>query len=145
MKKAFLIFQLCLFSSMAYGQTWFTSMDSARATAEQKKLPIVLVFQGSDWCAPCIRLDKQIWSTDTFQSYASEHYVMLKADFPRKSKNALPKDQQKANEMLAEQYNQEGYFPLVVILNEKGEMLGKAGYENVTPEEYIKLINALIL
>lgn len=120
-------------------------MDSARAKAEQKKLPIVLVFQGSDWCAPCIRLDKQIWSTDTFQSYASEHYVMLKADFPRKSKNALPKDQQKANEMLADRYNQEGYFPLVVILNEKGEMLGKAGYENITPEEYIKLINALIL
>ena len=42
---------------------------------------------------------------------------MLKADFPRKKKNLLPKPQQKNNNKLAEKYNSNGHFPFVVVLD----------------------------
>ena len=63
---------------------------------------------------------------------------MLQADFPRKKVNQLPKEQQRHNEQLAEMYNQQGHFPLVVILNNEGTVIGKTGYKNLSVQEYIK-------
>ena len=104
--------------------------------------PIILVFQGSDWCAPCIKLDREIWSTEVFKKYATENYVMLQADFPRRKKNALPEPQTKANAALAEKYNKQGYFPFVVVLDSNGKVLGESSYKKTTPENYIKELNA---
>ena len=41
--------------------------------ASKESKPIILVFQGSDWCAPCIKLDREILSSDTFKKYANEN------------------------------------------------------------------------
>ena len=43
----------------------------------------------------------------------------------------------------AEKFNGEGSFPLVVILDKNGKVLGKMGFKNVSPEEYIKMIHAI--
>lgn len=123
-------------------QEWQTDLNIAKEIATKENKPIILVFQGSDWCAPCIKLDREIWSTDSFKKYAKENYVMLKADFPRRKKNALPEAQTKANAFLAEKYNKLGYFPFVVILDSKGKVLGESSYKKTTPENYIKELNA---
>ncbi len=130
--------------SATFAQNWQTDFTTAKEIASQENKPIVLVFQGSDWCAPCIKLDLEIWSTDTFKAYAKDNYVMLQADFPRKKKNALSETQSKANAKLAETYNQEGMFPLVVILDKKGNVLGKTSYKKTTPKDYIEEINKFI-
>ncbi|TYB77515.1 thioredoxin family protein [Bizionia saleffrena] len=137
MKNIIIIYTLML-SSIVCAQNWETNWESASAKAEKNNQNIILVFSGSDWCAPCIKLDKEIWSTSKFQELSKDYFVMLKADFPRKSKNALAKDQQIQNNNLAEKYNQKGYFPYVVVLNSKGTILGDLGYEKTTPELYFK-------
>ena len=143
MKKKILILVVVLLNlSTIYAQEWQTNFEKAKNTASIEDKPIILVFQGSDWCAPCIKLDRQVWSTDTFKEYASEHYVMLKADFPRKRENSLSETQTKANAKLAETYNKNGIFPFVVVLDAKGNVLGKTGYKKTTPEQYIKELNA---
>lgn len=109
--------------------------------AKESEKPIILVFQGSDWCAPCIKLDREIWATSIFKNYAAENYVMLKADFPRKKENALSKEQTQANALLADKYNQKGIFPLVVLLDSEGNELGQTSYKRLTPEDYIKELN----
>ena len=123
-------------------QNWLTDINEAKKIASEKNKKIVLVFQGSDWCAPCIKLDKEIWSTEKFKSYAEEHYIMLKADFPRRKKNALSEDQQTKNNLLAETYNKNGHFPFVVVLNSKGDVLGESGYMKTNPSSYISHINS---
>ncbi len=123
-------------------QEWLTNFEEAKKIASAENRNIVLVFQGSDWCAPCIKLDKEIWSTDEFKNYAKEHFVMLQADFPRKKKNKLETSQQQKNNSLAEKYNKQGFFPHVVVLNEKGNVLGRTGYKKVSPSEYIKILNS---
>ena len=145
MRKLILSFILLLASfQIASAQEWTTDINKAKQVAAKEHKPIILVFQGSDWCAPCIKLDKEIWQADSFKTYAKTHYIMLQADFPRKKKNALPADLQAANNKLAEKYNPNGYFPLVVVLDEKGNVLGKTGYEKTTPEAYIKNLNAFL-
>lgn len=130
--------------SSVLAQDWQTDFLKAKEIATKENRPIVLVFQGSDWCAPCIKLDRQIWSTDSFKNYAKDNFVLLQADFPRKKKNALPKIQADANAELAEIYNKSGVFPFVVVLDREGKVLGQTGYKKITPEAYIKELNSFI-
>lgn len=142
------IFTLLLLSIAIQGtsiaQEWQTEISKAKEIAVKEDRPIILVFQGSDWCAPCMKLDKEIWSTEVFKKYAKEHYVLLQADFPRRKQNRLSKEQEAANAKLAEKYNKRGIFPFVAVIDKNGKLLGETGYKKVTPEEYIKLLNSFI-
>lgn len=123
---------------------WVSNITQAKALSVEKNIPIMLVFSGSDWCIPCMKLKKQILLTDTFSVYAKDHFVLLNLDFPRKSKNKLSSEQQSHNDQLASQYNMQGVFPLVVIINKEGEILGSTGFLDLTPAEYITYLESLL-
>lgn len=141
MGKIFIVI-LLMVSSAGNAQNWETNWSDASARAKESNHNIVLVFSGSDWCAPCIKLDKNIWQSTEFQNYAKKHWVMLRADFPRKKANKLSGEQTAENAALAEKYNQKGYFPLVVLLDADGNVLGQTGFKNISPKEYIELLKA---
>ena len=144
MKK--IIIFLFVFSSCKaslFAQEWRTDWDTAKVEAEQANKKLILVFSGSDWCIPCIKLEKEIWENPSFYQYAQQHYVLFRADFPKRKKNKLPETIQQLNDSLASEYNPKGYFPLIVVLNSKGKVKGQLGYEKVTPEDYIGLIEQL--
>lgn len=143
MRTYTLLLFFCILAFSANAQQWQTDFEQAKSLAAENDLPIVLVFQGSDWCAPCIRLDREIWATETFRKYAETHFVMLKADFPRRKQNALSPEQTEANARLAETYNKNGIFPMVVVLDARGNVKGRAGYERLSPEDYIKMLESL--
>jgi len=77
--------------SFSHSQNWLSDLDQARDEALLKNQNIVLVFQGSDWCAPCIKLERELWSSTEFKHFAKDNFVLLKADFPKKKKNKLSK------------------------------------------------------
>ena len=110
-------------------QEWLTDLDTAKTAAANENKKIILVFQGSDWCAPCIKLDREIWSSDEFKTYATDNFTLVKADFPRKKKNKLESEQQKKNNLLMEKYNKNGFFPYVAVLDKNGNVLGSTGYK----------------
>ncbi|MCG8474531.1 MAG: thioredoxin family protein [Cytophagales bacterium] len=138
----FLVFFIPSLSGAA--QDWGTDLEQAKSLANAKKLPILLVFQGSDWCAPCIKLERSIWDSDEFIEYAKDNLVLVKADFPRKKKNRLSAEQKRKNGELAEIYNPGGHFPLVVLMNAEGKVYGKLGYEKLKPAAYILRIKSLV-
>ncbi len=142
MKKIISLTSLLLLSIFGFTQTWVTDLEEAKSIASKENKKIILVFQGSDWCAPCMKLEREIWSTDDFKKHATQNYVMLLADFPKKKANRLPEGQQEKNDALAEKYNQQGFFPHVVVLTSTGKVVGKLGYEKITPLAYIKKIDA---
>ena len=129
-----------IFTSQA--QEWLTDIDEAKKIASEKNRKIILVFQGSDWNGMCKRLEKEMWTNPEFTAYAKDHFVMLKADFPRREENRLSEVQQEKNNKLSEKYNLDGDFPLVVVLDKQGEVLGMTGYKKVSPYMYIKLLNS---
>lgn len=142
MKKIVLIL-IMLISNFSFSQDWKYNFEEAKKIAETEGKDIVMVFSGLDWCAPCIKLDKQIWQSEEFKKESSEKWILVKVNFPRKTANKLSEEQMNHNRELAEKYNNEGSFPLVILLNSKGKALGKVGYKNVSPNEYIKIIESL--
>ena len=137
MKKLLSLALLLILSVAVSAQDWNVNLESAKEKAEQESKNIILVFSGSDWCAPCIKLEKNIWESAEFKIAAKENWVMLKADFPRKKANRLSKEQTQENEMLAEKYNPNGYFPLVLVIDKSGNVLGTTGYKDSSPSDYI--------
>ncbi|KIC91084.1 thioredoxin family protein [Flavihumibacter sp. ZG627] len=120
-----LIILLALMAGLYSFTDWGHDMDKAQVKARQENKLILLNFSGSDWCAPCIRLKKQIFADDRFKKFADEKLVLVNADFPRGKKFQLPKDQQEHNNNLAEKYNTEGDFPLTLLLSADGKVLKK--------------------
>jgi len=143
MKKSTLIIAL-LCTILASAQNWKTSYEDALSISEAENKPIVLVFAGSDWCGPCIKLERNIWQSEAFVTYSNEHYVLYKADFPRKKANQLTADIKKQNNKLAEMYNPNGHFPLVVLLDSNEKVLGNTGYKKLSPDAYISLLNSFV-
>ncbi len=133
---------LFLLSFSLTAQNWETDWKVATQKSKKNNQKLILVFSGSDWCIPCIKLEKEIWEAESFKAYALENYVLLRADFPKRKKNALSKEKQTHNDKLAERFNTAGYFPLVVVISPEEKVLGQLGYEKSTPEKYIELINA---
>ena len=123
-------------------QNWENDWKVATQKSKKNNQKLILVFSGSDWCIPCIKLEKEIWEAESFKAYALENYVLLRADFPKRKKNALSKEKQTHNDKLAERFNAAGYFPLVVVISPEEKVLGQLGYEKSSPEKYIELINA---
>ncbi|MCX6323712.1 MAG: thioredoxin family protein [Sphingobacteriales bacterium] len=133
----FLIFGLTMIAHPG----WLTNMVEAQKIASEKHQPILLNFSGSDWCGPCIRMEKDFFEAASFKAYAAEHLVLLNADFPRNKKNKLAENQLKHNEKLAEQYNNEGKFPLTLLLDAEGKVLKRwEGCPDTNPETFIKEI-----
>lgn len=117
------------------------NLSEAKSYAKENHKLILLEFSGSDWCIPCIRMEKEIFQKDSFVNYSKEHLVLLHADFPRLKKHQLPKEQAKNNEELAEKYNKEGAFPYTVLLDADGKVLKQwDGMVATSPQEFIKQI-----
>ena len=142
--KRILIVVISLFITVSLSaQVWETSLEVAKNNASKDGKSIILVFSGSDWCIPCMKLEKNIWESQDFIEYSKTHFVLLRADFPKKKGNALSNEQQQQNDKLAESYNKDGLFPLVLVLDKVGKVLGSTGYKNITPKEYIALLHSL--
>jgi len=103
--------------------SWETDFSKAKQTAVSEHKMILLNFSGSDWCGPCIRLREDIFEKDAFKQFAADHLVLVNADFPRLKKHQLSKEQQAANDQLADVYNKKGIFPLTVLLSADGNVL----------------------
>lgn len=124
--------------------SWSGNFKDAEVEAKKSHKLILVNFSGSDWCGPCIRLRKEILDSEPFESYAQNHLVLVRADFPRQKKNLLPAAQVKLNEALADKYNPDGKFPFTLLLSEDGKVLKSwEGYPNVTAQSFVKEIEAL--
>ncbi len=145
MNKTAIYFVLLFWVTISsFAQNWQTNFEQVKAQALQENKSIVLVFSGSDWCAPCIKLDKTVWQSEAFKNEAEKNWIIYKADFPKKKANQLAVEMTEQNKKLAEKYNKNGSFPLVVILDKNAKVLGMTGFKNVSAEEYIKIIQSFI-
>lgn len=118
--------------------SWYLNLDEAQSIALHQQRQILLVFSGSDWCRPCMKLEKELFQSTSFAEYAEEHFVLLKADFPRSRKHRLPKDQQSHNSRLAERFNPKGQFPYLVLLSSNGDAIDQIGYLGSQVDSYLQ-------
>ena len=123
---------------------WYSDYEQAKIDASSNGKYVMLYFSGSDWCKPCIQLNKNILDTETFSEYATGNFVPVKLDFPKMKKNRHSKKKVVHNEALAEKYNPNGVFPLLVFLDENEKMIGFTGFTVVSPRAYVSIIEKII-
>lgn len=141
MPKSAVAIAVGLLSLLLVSFRWRTDFDHAKADAKANHKLILLKFSGSDWCLPCIRMEREVFSKDTFSRFAADNLEMVNVDFPRLSKNRLSKETAAQNDALAQQYDKEGHFPHVLLLNADGKVLKEwDGYKGEKPEDLIAQI-----
>jgi hypothetical protein len=112
-----------LFTALFTTKSWHYNLDEARQLARDQHKHILLNFSGSDWCAPCILLRRQILDDTTFLKMADTSLILVNADFPRSRKDQLSPQQQALNNAMADKYNSQGKFPYTLLLNADGKVL----------------------
>lgn len=142
MRKVIVILFIFI-GTWSYSQSWKSNFEEAKLEAFKENKNILLVFSGSDWCAPCIKLDNVVWKSEAFKLESEKNWIIYRADFPKKRANQLSPEQTENNKKLAERYNRNGSFPLVILLDKTGKVIGMTGFKNVSATEYIQLIHSL--
>jgi thioredoxin-related protein len=124
----------------AAGKDWLTDYDAAVAKAKEENKILLVEFHGSDWCPPCIKLNNEVLSTDSFKALAEESLVLVNADFPRKT--SLPEAQQAHNDKLAQKFGVR-YFPTVLLIDAEGNVLDKmVGFPKGGLDGFLSFIKA---
>ncbi len=102
----------------------------ASSSYKHKDVPhnyTLFVFEGSDWCVNCRRLEKNILSDTKFVSFLEQKHITLRrVDFPQRK--VLDAQTKKHNETLAEQYNFDGAFPTLILSREDTLLFRKIYY-----------------
>ncbi len=119
---------------------WSDNPPEALARARRENKRLLMDFTGSDWCAGCVKLDKEVFATPEFKSYAAKNLVLLEVDFPRRK--YLPPETLKQNEVLRDQYRVEGY-PTEIVLGAEGKVVGVVEYTEGGPQAFISALEKL--
>lgn len=117
---------------------WTDDYDAALKRAAAEKKLVLADFSGSDWCGWCKRLDKEVFDTEEFRKSATNAYVLLMVDSPQDEK-LLSAQAKKRNPELVEKYGVHG-FPTVLVLDAKGEVVFRSGYEKGGPKKYLRML-----
>ena len=102
-------------AATAAGKDWMTDIDSAVKVAKEKNKAVLVEFTGSDWCPPCIMMDKKVFSQSSFVSKASEDFILVKIDIPRSNPELSEK-----NSKVLNKYKVQG-VPTVILMDKEGK------------------------
>lgn len=151
MKKVFLTLLLIVGSYAVEAQelVWHNNMDTAMEISKKSKKPLMLFFTGSDWCGWCIRLQKEVFKTAEFTTWAKDNVVLVELDFPRNT-SKLTAEIQNQNSQLQQVFQVQGY-PTVWLVNANKkdgktnfEKLGNTGYVAGGPTAWLAVANGII-
>jgi len=119
---------------------WQSDYAKALTKAKAENKRVLLDFTGSDWCGPCIQLNKTVFSTKEFHAFADKNLIFVEVDYPKGKKQSAELVQQ--NEKLAKEYgiDEKGY-PTVVLLDPAGRKIREfTGYSGETTNDFIAWI-----
>jgi|SRR5690606_40370081 len=108
----------------------------------------MLFFTGSDWCGWCIRLQKEVFKTPEFTSWAKDNVVLVELDFPRR-KQLAPEIRQQ-NMQLQQSFGVQGYPTVWFARATKKdgkvnfEQLGRTGYVAGGPAAWLGGANQML-
>ncbi len=135
--------------TQAEGEAWETDLNKAIALSYETKKPIMLFFTGSDWCGWCIRLQNEVFRTETFSNWAKENVILVELDFPRKKEQ--PQTIKDQNRQLQQMFAVQGYPTCHFVMptpSDDGRInlapLGQNGYMAGGPDAWIAKVSEFL-
>lgn len=59
-----------------------TDWEQAKELAQKENKQILVILTGSEWCAPCKKMDKRVIANPEFQKYVRQNLVLFVVDLP---------------------------------------------------------------
>ena len=120
---------------------WKENLEQAVAQAKMENKAVLVNFTGSDWCIWCKRLNSEVFTQKEFEDYAKNNLVLVKLDFPKD----IPQTNETKlyNNTLAQKFGIQG-FPTILIMNSKGDLVAKTGYQPGGPTKYVDHIKSYL-
>ena len=120
--------------------TWLTDLPKALVKAKAEGKSVLLYFHGSDWCPPCVEMQRQVFASVEFAQYARHALILVDVDFPQKAPQS--EELVRTNLALKSRFNlsrQPGEgFPTIVLLNDADEtVFQETGYAGGGPAEVL--------
>lgn len=151
MKNIFLFIATFLIYSTTWSQDvekdnlhkllWTSSYSEALKKAKDEDKPLLIYFKGSDWCQPCKKLDKELFSTDKFANLSKDNFVMYEADIPFQE-DLIEKEKLAFNKKLAKKYRVSSY-PTILFVDQRQKVIAsKKGL--ILTEYYYMFFNSVI-
>ena len=128
-------------SLLAEDKLWVNEFEKAKQTAATEGKDLLMDFTGSDWCAWCIRLHKEVFDLEAFKTAAPKNFVLVELDYPQDT-SKLSKEIREQNEKLKQQFSIQGY-PTILLADASGRPYAQTGYQEGGPDEYVKHLNEL--
>ncbi|WP_299157700.1 thioredoxin fold domain-containing protein [uncultured Tenacibaculum sp.] len=131
MRKVVLIAFLLVTKSVLFSQNhlevnektnWSNTYKEALKQAKNEKKPLLVYFKGSDWCGPCKKLDKELFSSQQFNDLSKKHFILYEADIPL-NKDLVSEEKLKVNKKLVKKFKVTSY-PTLLFINYKQKVLG---------------------
>ena len=133
-----LIALICASTQLSYAGDYLTNFETAKKKATTENKNLLVKFTGSDWCPPCIKLEKEVFAKKEFIEKLSKDFVIVVLDFPQKSK--LPEELSAMNKKIAADYHVRNY-PTVILMNAQGKAFKSLiGYDGTSMEDYLASI-----
>lgn len=101
---------------------WTTDLEAAKTKAAAESKSILIDFTGSDWCGYCIQLEKQVFNTPEFASFANDQFVFVQIDIPN-NVSKIGAELYSKNQELCKQYKISG-FPTIMVMSPEGYVIG---------------------
>lgn len=128
-KLILLLFVFCSFS-----------LTSPEPAAGRYKL---ILFEGSDWCVNCMRLEKNVLSDTAFIEFLELQQIEIeRIDFPQRKK--LDKKTQAYNASMAEKFDFKGIFPTIILVKAFSEEIIPLNYHDQNPRDFMQQIKSNI-
>jgi protein disulfide-isomerase len=100
---------------------WSMDLDAVMKQAKELKMPVLLLFTGSDWCHWCTKLDTDILDKEVWKDFAKENLMLGYLDFPQ-DESKVPEAFRARNRALSEKYDVEGY-PTLILVDAEGNVI----------------------
>jgi thioredoxin-related protein len=59
-----------------------TEWKEAKELAKKENKRILIILTGSEWCAPCKKMDKKVIENPEFEKYAEQNLIVFLIDLP---------------------------------------------------------------
>ncbi|MDO5656392.1 MAG: thioredoxin family protein [Flavobacteriaceae bacterium] len=112
--------------------------ETAQNEAISQNKNILIILTGSEWCKPCIKMEKNVIETSDFENYANNNLILFEINLPR---------HQDLNSKIYKDYNyfknkyQTNALPSLILVESDGKKIAKMT-NGVTSKE--KVLNMLI-
>ncbi len=123
---------------------WTEDFEAARQQAAKEGKFVLLAFSGSDWCGPCMALEKEVLSQRKYMGRLTKKYVPVMMSVPR-DKSTLSKLAASQNDVLKERYGIRA-FPTIVVVNplDGEEVKRHSGYRSNDSNGYLKQLDGMM-